>query len=310
MLNAEMKNWLARQTDIDVRFDEPMAKHTTLRVGGPADAWVRVRTLNALESIVRRCRKTGTACLLVGDGTNLLVLDGGISGLVLTLAGALREIRKVSEKLPGTRVVAMGGARLAALCRFALERGLAGMNFALGIPGTIGGAVRMNAGTDRGWLSDVLVEITVMTFQAKTETVLREEMDAVYRHLTWEEAEDHVVVGAEFELKPGNPESLATEAEALKKHRLETQPTTMPSAGCFFKNPATGQPAGELMDLAGLKGARIGDAQISPRHANFIVNHGRAAAGDILRLVDLARDRVTQRFGIELEPEVKIVGNP
>lgn len=222
----------------------------------------------------------------------------------------MRQIRQEPAGPEGTVLAAGAGARLSALCRLAIDKGLAGLNFALGIPGTVGGAVRMNAGTEAGWISDVLTQITVLTATGATKRIPKTALVAAYRRLDWEGASDQVVVEARVFLAPGERSFLASEAALRLRRRRSRQPVRHPSAGCIFKNPSAGPGAGELIDRAGLRGRRLGDAQISEGHANFIVNRGRARAVEILELMTLARTEVARRFGVALEAEVRIVGTP
>lgn len=310
MLDSAMTTWLQERFGEAVRFNEPMGRHTSLGVGGPAEAWTTVPCLADLAALVRRCHQGRVPWLVVGDGTNLLVRDGGIAGVVAVLGGEMRQIRMEPAEAKGTVLAAGAGARLSALCRMAIDKGLAGLNFALGIPGTVGGAVRMNAGTEAGWLSDVLTQITVLTAAGETRQIPKTALAAGYRHLDWEGASDQVVVEARIVLAPGDRGALASEAADRLRRRRIRQPVRHPSAGCVFKNPPAGPGAGELIDRAGLRGHRLGDAQISEGHANFIVNRGRARAAEILELMALARKEVVRRFGVELEAEVRIVGTP
>ncbi|MEW6672893.1 MAG: UDP-N-acetylmuramate dehydrogenase [Thermodesulfobacteriota bacterium] len=314
VLDATCRKWLQDRFGKDVRFDEPMSRHTSLKVGGPADAFVTPAALEDLQTLIRWSRQAKLPFLVIGGGTNLLVKDAGIAGIVVALTKCLNQISKTGSRGGGVTVRAMAGARLHKLCAFAIAAGLKGMNFALGIPGTVGGAIMMNAGTSHGWMQDVLEEITLLAPAGETRTVAKERLDFSYRKLSLKNTNANggpgypIVIDGLFYLQPSDGAKLRQEADEILNRRRATQPTHLPSAGCFFKNPASGKSAGELIDLAGLKGKKIGGALISPQHANFIVNSGGASAGDMLALMETARNTVLKLFNIELEPEVKIVG--
>ena len=314
VLDRTAKKWLQKRFKDDVRFEEPMSGHTSLKVGGPAEAFVTPATLNDLQALIRWNEKAGLPFLVIGDGTNLLVKDTGIAGLVIVLTKCLNKISTTGSRDGGVTVRAMAGARLHKLCSFSMAAKLKGMNFALGIPGTVGGAIMMNAGTSHGWIENVLEKITILTPAGETRTVAREQLDFSYRKLSLKNgllnltAGYPIIIDGHFYLKPAYGQQLQQEAEEILKKRKANQPTHLPSAGCFFKNPVSGKPAGELIELAGLKGNKIGGALISPKHANFIINSGGASADDILALMENAQTAVLKMFNIKLEAEVKIVG--
>jgi len=313
-LDKTAQKWLEDRFKNDVRFDEPMSRHTSLKVGGPADAFVTPATREDLQRLIQWSAEAGLPFLVIGDGTNLLVKDAGIAGLVIVLTKCLNHISTTGSRTGGVLVRAMAGARLHRLCAFAISANLKGMNFALGIPGTVGGAIMMNAGTAHGWIRDVLEEITLLTPSGETQTVSKGQLDFSYRKLSLKSSTANLAPGVptimdgQFFLYPSDGQQLQQEAEEILRKRRESQPTHLPSAGCFFKNPVSGKPAGELIDLAGLKGKKIGGALISSEHANFIINSGGASAGDVLALMETARTAVLKMFNIELEPEVRIVG--
>jgi len=313
-LDRSARIWLRNRFKDDVRFDEPMSRHTSLKVGGPAEAFVVPATPADLQALIQWTGQVGLPFLVIGDGTNLLVKDTGVEGIIIVLTKCLNGISKIGSRNGGVLVRAMAGARLHKLCGFAIAADLKGMNFALGIPGTVGGAIMMNAGTSHGWVQDVLEKITILTAAGDTQTLAKERLDFSYRKLSLQNEitnrtpGDPIIIDGYFYLEPSAGRDLQQEAEEILKKRRERQPTNLPSAGCFFKNPASGKPAGELIELAGLKGERIGGALISPRHANFIINSGGASAGDIMALMETAQTAVRKLFNIELEPEVKIVG--
>jgi UDP-N-acetylmuramate dehydrogenase len=313
-LDHDSIKWLASHFGGNVKFDEPMSKHTSLRVGGPAEAFVIPENIEDLKGLIKWSWQHKLPYLIVGDGTNLLVKDSGINGIVVVLTKCLKTIAQTGTVTDGFIVTAMAGARLRNLCSFALERGLEGINFAVGIPGTIGGGIMMNAGTAHGAMESALESINVLLPTGRSHKIKREKLNFSYRNLSLnneriDSYQGHpIVLDGCFCLRPSDPEKLKKEAQAILKTRKERQPTGLPSAGCFYKNPVYGKTAGELIELAGLKGKSIGGAEISSKHANFIVNRQRASAADFLALMELVEETVSKMFDIDLEREVKIVG--
>lgn len=314
-LDDASKDWLRARFGDRVRFDEPMSRHTSLRVGGPAEAFVTPTDADELAALVVGARRRGLACLVVGGGTNLLVLDRGIRGIVAALGGALTSISAETAHRGQVRVTAMAGARMAALCAFALRQGLAGLNFAVGIPGTVGGAIAMNAGTPDGCIGDVLEGLRVLLPSGAERHLDRRELAFGYRSLDLNGLSDPatgaaaVIIAGRFALASGDAAAIRAQAAAVMQRRKARQPYDRPSAGCFFKNPPGGMSAGEIIERAGLKGKRIGGAVVSERHANFILNAGGASAEDFLQMMALVRQTVAERFDIVLEPEVRTVGS-
>ena len=313
-LGTKEKNWLTEQFGRHVRFDEPMTRHTYFKVGGPAEAFVTPPDMAGLEQLMSWCRSGRQPWMVIGGGSNLLVKDGGIGGIVISLGLCLKDIR-TTEGGSDIRLTAQTGVKLPSLCRYCIERGFAGLNFALGIPATVGGAIVMNAGTARGSMADVLESIDCLQPDGRWVRFDRRELDFSYRCLSWkgsgpnDEGVIPIIVDGSFSLKPGDAKMLADEAKEILKLRAAKQPIDQPSAGCFFKNPTPDRSAGELIEKAGLKGRQIGNARVSTRHANFIVNTGGATARDILSLMELVQKRVAEKFEVELVPEVKIVGH-
>jgi UDP-N-acetylmuramate dehydrogenase len=314
VLDSDSKIWLESRFKNSVRFDESMSKHTSLRVGGAAEAFVMPEKPEDLVEIIRWCRQKDIPCLVIGDGTNLLVKDSGIRGIVIVLTKCLKNITKRGIGRDGIIVTALAGARMRALCSFAIKNGLKGMNFAIGIPGTVGGGIMMNAGTAHGSIKGVLDSIKILLPDGHTKIIMREDLNFDYRRLSLKDEVKEgnlgqpIILGACFCLHPSDAQKLQKDAEEILKARKERQPVGLPSAGCFFKNPLSGKTAGELIDLAGLKGKSIGGAEISLKHANFIINRDRASAADLLALIELVQGTVSKKFNINLEPEVKIVG--
>ena len=311
-LDRDAKEWLIGHFKDGVRFEAPMAAHTSFRVGGPAEALAAPDNFKQVQVLMAWMHEKAIPYRIIGGGTNLLVKDQGIRGIVMTLTRCRHPIRQTVLQQDRVIVSATAGARLQTVCRFAVRNGLAGLNFALGIPGTVGGAVIMNAGTRRGAVGEVLVSVDVLTASGAVETIESDRLDFDYRHLSWDKAgfsERPVILGGCFCLHRGDPEALDAEATQILIERKAREPRRYPSAGCFFKNPASGPPAGNLIDRAGLKGIRIGDAEISNKHGNYIINRGKATADQILSLMRRIQETVHDMFNILLEPEVEIVGD-
>lgn len=280
--------------------NEPMSRHTTFRVGGPADLMFFPASAGELCAALAAARSAGVNVQLVGNGSNLIVRDGGLRGLTLVLGERFSEIR-----VEGNRIYAQAGAMLSRVAAAAQESGLSGLEFAGGIPGTLGGGCAMNAGAYGGQLSDVLARATVL-LEGEVRTLSRAEMQMGYR-TTLPLRTGGVVLSAEFELAPDDPEAILGRMRELNARRREKQPLNQPSAGSVFKRPE-GHFAGALIERCGLKGCAVGGAQVSPKHAGFIVNTGGATAADVLELIDRVQRVVLKETGVQLEPEVRILG--
>ncbi|MDY6987028.1 MAG: UDP-N-acetylmuramate dehydrogenase [Thermodesulfobacteriota bacterium] len=307
-MNAKDKKWLSDHFGKEVLFDESMSRHTTFGIGGPADALLYVRTDQQIKDLAKWANDRGHPVMILGAGSNLLVREGGIRGLVLRLANGFRGIEQNLEESPSGYVTIEAGAGvlLRQLAKYALDRGLAGLNFGLGIPGTVGGALRMNAGAWGACMADTVTSISVLRKGGDIATMAKEELRFSRRTLDLEEGS--IILRGAFQLKPGEREILQRDAIQMQKKRRASQPLSLPSAGCVFRNPPGGMSAGELIDKAGLKGFQRGEAEVSTRHGNFIVNKGHAKAADIIALVGHVKAAVFKRFGVTLELEVVIVG--
>ena len=252
--------------------------------------------------------------LVVGGGTNLLATDEGVPGVVINLSRGCQRIETFKDRKGAIRILVDAGVHTKALCRYCLSNGLRGMNFALGIPGTVGGAIRMNAGTPLGVMSDRLLYIEVAYPMGAPKKVYQDHLHGRYRELCWDKVADveatypPVILGGAFEVAASAPEVLKEEARRIVVSRSLSQPKHRGSAGCFFKNPSPNTPAGRLIEQSGLKGMHRGGAVVSEKHANFILNTGHATAEDILGLMKTVQETVFNEFGIMLEPEVQIVG--
>ncbi len=280
--------------------NEPMSRHTTFRVGGPADVLFLPESEEQLLQALSIAREAGVPCVVIGNGSNLVVKDGGIRGLVIALGEGMAAIARAGETL-----TAWAGASLARVSAYAQASGLSGLEFASGIPGTLGGGCAMNAGAYSGQLSDVLVDARVL-LDGEVRTLTVEEMQMGYR-TSLPLRRGGIVISARFALTPDDPEAIAARMRELNARRRDKQPLNYPSAGSTFKRPE-GYFAGALIEQAGLKGKSVGGAQVSEKHAGFIVNTGEATAADILALIDIVQAEVAARFGVRLETEVRILG--
>lgn len=292
-----------------LHVNESLARHTTARVGGPAELFLTVNSADQLLTAVEMAYNAGVSYFVLGGGSNILVADAGISGLVI-----LNRARKASFRHSGAGVVctAETGANLSALARQCISRGLGGLEWAVGVPGTVGGAVVGNAGAHGADMDGILLAATVWEPGYGVRVYSREEMGYSYRHsvLKYDHAEGRprrVVLSAEIRLRPEAADVLQARADGFNAHRKERQPGGA-STGSMFKNPENFY-AGYLIDTAGLKGFRAGDAAISEKHANFFINEGEATAEDVRRLIAEAWNSVREQFGIEMELEVELVGD-
>jgi len=285
----------------DIRLDEPLALHTTWKIGGPADLLVVPHDKRELAETVAVLRDAGVPWLVLGRGSNVLVTDKGVRGVVVKLGDGLARVR-----FDGVRATAGGAVSLIKLAVVAAKRGLSGLEFASGIPGTVGGAVFMNAGAHGSDMSKVVEKAEVLTPAGVWAEWSGAELEFGYRHSRLHR-EPAIVTEVVFRLGPDDRREIEARMTAYRERRLRTQPFTSACAGSTFRNPPDAH-AAELIEKAGLKGFRVGGAQISPLHANFIVNTGDATAHDVLTLMDLIRSRVYDAFGIELVPEIVVVG--
>ena len=281
-----------------VTFDAPLAELTSLRIGGPADALVVPEDVPDVCRIVRQA-STARLPLMVLGGTNLLVKDGGVRGLVLSLS-KLAAVTREDERI----VFAEAGVRLPTLLGYAVSQSLSGLEWAVGIPGTLGGAVVMNAGTKLGAMQSCVDAVQMVTPEGHVRTCAAADLAFSYRRVDLPEG---VVVGARLRLTPASQKHLEASTKAYLQYRKHSQPLSQPNAGSVFKNPP-GTTAGRVIEEAGLKGYRVGDAQVSAKHANFIVNLGRARATDVLLLIKKIQQDVFHRTGVTLELEWKVVG--
>ncbi len=284
-----------------ILIEEPMKKHTTFRIGGPAEYLILPQTAEEIADVVKLCRQEEIPWYIVGNGSNLLVADEGVRGVVIQL---LRNFNQI--QVEGCQIRMQAGAQNAAVAKRALDASLTGFEFAAGIPGTIGGAVVMNAGAYGGEMKDILKEVTVLDQNGMIRTIPTEELELGYR-TSIIARKGYVVLEAVIVLKTGDPKEIKAAMDDLKEKRVTKQPLEYPSAGSTFKRPE-GYFAGKLIMDAGLRGFSVGGAQISEKHCGFVINKGNATAKDVTELMDETKKIVMEKFGVALEPEVKRLG--
>lgn len=280
--------------------NEPMYKHTSFKTGGCADYFAAPSTIDELVEILQRCKSNKLPYFIIGNGTNLLVSDDGYRGVIIKLCGNLS-----GERLIGNTIEAKCGLRLTSLSYFAMENGLSGLEFAAGIPGTVGGGVYMNAGAYEFELSNVIETVTALTDDLKIKQLTNEQMQFKYRS-SLAQKENFIVLEAVFKLSPGNKEEIKNKMQYYNDKRKEKQPLEFPSAGSTFKRPK-GTFAAKLIEDCGLKGFSIGGAQVSEKHAGFIINVSEATTADILAVMEHCTKTVYKMSGIMLEPEVRML---
>lgn len=295
----KLNNVIAKDS---ILIDEPMSRHTTFRVGGPADFFVTPKAKEEVRDVIRICKEAGMPYYIIGNGSNLLVSDAGYRGVVVQIYKEMNEV-----KVEGDLVKAQAGALLSGIAAKALGAELSGFEFASGIPGTIGGACVMNAGAYGGEMKDVLESVTVLTGEGKIIELGRNELELGYRTSVIAK-KGYIVLGAVLKLERGDGEKIKTYMDELKEKRVTKQPLEYPSAGSTFKRPE-GYFAGKLIEDAGLRGFQVGGAQVSEKHCGFVINRDHATAADIMELMKQVQIRVKENSGVDLEPEVKRLGD-
>ena len=295
----KLNNVIAKDS---ILIDEPMSRHTTFRVGGPADFFVTPKAKEEVREVICICKEAGMPYYIIGNGSNLLVSDAGYRGVIVQIYKEMNEV-----KVEGDLVKAQAGALLSGIAAKALGAELSGFEFASGIPGTIGGACVMNAGAYGGEMKDVLESVTVLTGEGKIIELGRNELELGYRTSVIAK-KGYIVLGAVLKLERGDGEKIKTYMDELKEKRVTKQPLEYPSAGSTFKRPE-GYFAGKLIEDAGLRGFQVGGAQVSEKHCGFVINRDHATAADIMELMRQVQIRVKENSGVDLEPEVKRLGD-
>jgi UDP-N-acetylmuramate dehydrogenase len=292
---------IQRRIGVKTSRDEPLARFTTMRVGGPADLFATVHNIHELRAIVRYARSRAIPLTLLGRGSDVVIADAGIRGLVV-------QNRAEGSQLEGESYTAESGMPMARAATETQKAGLTGLEFGLAIPGTVGGAVWANAGAHESDIATILVSADVLLGDGTEARLSGEELELTYRDSRLKHRADEVVLDARFRLAAAKPDAIAVQLDEIRRWRRDHQPLGIPSAGSTFRNP-TGDSAGRLIDAAGLKGRRIGGASVSEKHANFIVNDGKGSAADVRALVDEVAATVERETGVRLEPEVVFLGD-
>ncbi|AZU61433.1 UDP-N-acetylmuramate dehydrogenase [Neobacillus mesonae] len=285
-----------------VKRDEPLANHTTIKIGGPADLFIEPSSVDNLKKVMTVVEKHNLNWRAIGRGSNLLVSDKGIEGVVIKLGQGLDHL-----EINGTEIIAGGGHSLVTLSTLISRNGLSGLEFASGIPGSVGGAVYMNAGAHGSDISNILTRAHILFNDGSMEWLTNEEMEFSYRTSILQKKRPGIVVEAVFQLTEGERTEIVALMQKNKDYRKVTQPWNFPCAGSIFRNPLPNY-AGKLVEIAGLKGYKIGGAEISQMHGNFIVNAGNATAGDVLALIEHVKDTIYSLYQIKMETEVEIIG--
>ena len=286
----------------NIYINEPMNKHTSFKIGGPAECFIKIKTIEQLRNILEYEKKDNIPLTVIGNGSNLLVSDDGIKGIVLKI-----EIEKIDEHIQNDEIlITVGsGIKLGAIAQKCLKEEIAGFEFASGIPGTIGGAIRMNAGAHGSEMKDIVKTVTYMTRDGEVHTITNEQAKFEYRKSLFAE-KDYIILEVGMQLKKGNAEEIKEKMTEYATYRKEKQPIEYPSAGSTFKR-GTDFVTAKLIDECGLKGYQIGGAQISEKHAGFIINKNNATAQDVIKLMEYTKEQVYKKFGKKIEQEIEII---
>ncbi len=286
----------------NIYINEPMNKHTSFKIGGPAECFIKIKTIEQLRNILEYEKKDNIPLTVIGNGSNLLVSDDGIKGIVLKI-----EIEKIDEHIQNDEIlITVGsGIKLGTIAQKCLKEEIAGFEFASGIPGTIGGAIRMNAGAHGSEMKDIVKTVTYMTRDGEVHTITNEQAKFEYRKSLFAE-KDYIILEVEMQLKKGNAEEIKEKMTEYATYRKEKQPIEYPSAGSTFKR-GTDFVTAKLIDECGLKGYQIGGAQISEKHAGFIINKNNATAQDVIKLMEYTKEQVYKKFGKKIEQEIEII---
>jgi UDP-N-acetylmuramate dehydrogenase len=305
MRKKQSKAYSILAREFNLLVDEPLKKYTSFKIGGPADLLSMPKDKKELKNLLKKSSDLDIPVTLFGGGTNLLIKDKGIRGLVVITRFLKSEIRIIETTPHKKTIFVEAGERLSKVCQFAINHSLSGLEFAAGIPGTIGGAIIMNAGTKSGQMSDTVESIDVLNKgNLEVETIEKKDLDFSYRRLD----QPGIIVAAKLSLKKANPKKIEETFKLNLNKKNATQPVSFASAGCFFKNPDTGKTAGELIEKSGFKGVKINDAMVSQKHANFIININNATCEDVLLLRQQIQETVLKKYHIKLETEVRVEG--
>ena len=287
-----------------VKFNEPMSKHTTIKIGGVADALVIPSTVDDIICTLRFAKMNNIPVTVIGNGSKLLVTDKGIRGIVIKIGSKFNKFKVYDDD---DTITVGAGMSMPRLSRLTMKEGLSGFEFACGIPGVIGGGVRMNAGAYGSEMSDILIRTTYIDENLELKVLEHSEHNFAYRYSIFKEHPSHVIVSAEFKLERKSPEEIMEKITQNTMARKEKQPLEYPNAGSTFKRPE-GFFVGTMIEELGLKGYRIGDAEVSTKHAGFIVNRGKATASDVISLIEYIKEKVLEKYGVKLENEIIVLG--
>ncbi len=297
MYDIQIIKDIAKKYDISFIENEPLSRHTSFKIGGEAELFLNIDNVEQLKAVLKACDDNDIPMFVLGKGSNLLISDDGMKGVVLTLDGDFKDI-----SIKENKITCGAGVNLAKLCTFALSESLSGLEFAYGIPGSVGGAAYMNAGAYGGEMKDVITSVTHITRQGEVKTLLASQLDLSYRHSVYKTTDD-IILFVTFELKSDIEADIKARMDEFMTRRKTKQPLEFPSAGSVFKRPE-GNYAGTLIEKCGLKGKTIGGAQVSEKHAGFIINIGGATCNDVLELVKFVQDTVEKETGYFLEREI------
>lgn len=282
-------------------LNEPMKNHTSFKIGGPADIFIRPDSIDKLKLVISFCVKNQIKYVVIGNGSNLLVKDEGYRGAIVNISSRLENIRLENK----TEIVCTAGTTIARLCYFAMQNSLTGLEFAWGIPGNVGGSVYMNAGAYDGEIKDVIKESYYIDREGNEGMMTKDEMKLSYRHSIYAE-NGYCVIGARFQLMQGNKTEIKKKMDDFKQRRISKQPLEYPNAGSTFRRPP-GNYVGALVDKSGLRGTSYGGAQVSEKHSGFIINKGNATYSDVINLINMVQKQVFEKTGYRLEPEIKTI---
>lgn len=305
MLTEDHKSRLGQMLNGSVLYNEPLSNHSTIKIGGPAAAFISPAGADDFVALLKFAREEEIGTFILGAGSNVLIRDGGLDGIVIATA-RLNKFNIADQNDSGIRIKAEAGVFINDLVNFATRESAEGFEYLAGIPGTVGGALSMNAGTHDGQISDKLISVNAVDKNGREYEWAKDKIEFSYRKARYPKA--CVIVSAEFFLPRGDGEEIKKRGDALREKRRERHPLSWPSLGSVFKNPPKGPSAGELIDEAGLKGVRVGGARIAMEHGNWIVNENNATAKDVEVLVQLVREKVKEMAGISLETEIVIIG--
>ena len=301
MYNFDLIKDKLLHTGCELYLHEPLSQHTTFKIGGKADYFVKVDTAEQLREVLNICKENNVPKYIIGRGSNLLAPDSDINAVIIELDGDFKGISLLNDDV----IYCGAGVKLSATCIFAKDKGLSGLEFAYGIPGSVGGAVFMNAGAYGGTMNDVVFKSCHITLDGAEGCVCDDELDFGYRH-SYYSNKDYIITGAYFKLKKDKKEDIQARMEDFMKRRRDKQPLEYPSAGSVFKRP-DGYFAGELIQQCNLKGVSIGGAMVSTKHAGFIINKGGATCKDVCELIELIKNTVLDKKGVALEQEIKVM---